>query len=124
MRLVWTQELHNRFINALSHLGLKQAVPKNILGLMNVEGMTRENVASHLQKYRLYLKKIGGYTEKDKVDHDELQKLHEVGFFLHSAIAFLFLYLNWTTTFVLMMEHRGMYVVFKNMVSYDDIYCC
>eukprot|EP00890_Picochlorum_soloecismus_P001593 jgi/Picsp_1/2434/NSC_05895-R1_protein len=77
MRLVWTQELHNRFINALSHLGLKQAVPKNILGLMNVEGMTRENVASHLQKYRLYLKKIGGYTEKDKVDHDELQKLHE-----------------------------------------------
>lgn len=79
MRLVWTQELHNRFINALSHLGLKQAVPKNILGLMNVEGMTRENVASHLQKYRLYLKKIGGYTEKDKVDHDDLQKLHEVG---------------------------------------------
>lgn len=77
MRLVWTQELHNRFINALSHLGLKQAVPKNILGLMNVEGMTRENVASHLQKYRLYLKKIGGYTEKDKVDHDDLQKLHE-----------------------------------------------
>ena len=124
MRLVWTQELHNRFINALSHLGLKQAVPKNILGLMNVEGMTRENVASHLQKYRLYLKKIGGYTEKDKVDHDELQKLHEVGFFLHSAIALFFLYLNWTYTFVLMMEHLGMYVVFKNIASYDDIYCC
>eukprot|EP00889_Picochlorum_renovo_P007513 jgi/Picre1/34543/NNA_002011.t1 len=57
MRLVWSQELHNRFLNALSHLGLKKAVPKNILGLMNVEGMTRENVASHLQKYRLYLKK-------------------------------------------------------------------
>lgn len=48
-RLVWTQELHNRFINALSHLGLKNAVPKNILTLMNVDGMTRENVASHLQ---------------------------------------------------------------------------
>jgi SHAQKYF class myb-like DNA-binding protein len=88
MRLVWTQELHNRFINALSHLGLKQAVPKNILGLMNVEGMTRENVASHLQKYRLYLKKIGGYTEKDKVDHDDLQKLHEVGFLLHYLFLF------------------------------------
>ena len=25
---------------------------------MNVEGMTRENVASHLQKYRLYLKRV------------------------------------------------------------------
>ena len=36
------------------------AVPKTILQLMNVEGMTRENVASHLQKYRLYLKRIQG----------------------------------------------------------------
>ncbi|KAG6410473.1 hypothetical protein SASPL_128534 [Salvia splendens] len=34
------------------------AVPKKILNLMNVEGITRENVASHLQKYRHYLKKI------------------------------------------------------------------
>ena len=31
-------------------------MPKQILQLMNVEGMTRENVASHLQKYRLHLK--------------------------------------------------------------------
>lgn len=77
MRLVWSQELHNRFLNALSHLGLKKAVPKNILGLMNVEGMTRENVASHLQKYRLYLKKNGGYTAKDKISSDRLQELHE-----------------------------------------------
>lgn len=77
VRLVWTQELHNRFINALSHLGLKHAVPKNILTMMNVEGMTRENVASHLQKYRLYLKKIGGHSEKDRVDADALQALHE-----------------------------------------------
>lgn len=77
VRLVWTQELHNRFINALSHLGLKHAVPKNILTMMNVEGMTRENVASHLQKYRLYLKKIGGHNEKDRVNADVLQALHE-----------------------------------------------
>ena len=76
-RLVWTQELHNRFINALSHLGLKHAVPKNILSMMNVEGMTRENVASHLQKYRLYLKKIGGHSEKDRIDPEVLQSLHE-----------------------------------------------
>lgn len=36
--------------------GMKNAVPKTILRMMNVEGMTRENVASHLQKYRLHLK--------------------------------------------------------------------
>lgn len=29
--------------------GLTEAVPKRILDLMNVPGLTRENVASHLQ---------------------------------------------------------------------------
>ncbi|KAL2895821.1 Transcription factor MYBC1 [Bienertia sinuspersici] len=29
-------------------------------GLMSVDGLTRENVASHLQKYRLYLKRMQG----------------------------------------------------------------
>ena len=76
-RLVWSQELHNRFLNALSHLGLKLAVPKSILGLMEVDGMTRENIASHLQKYRLFLKKMGGFTSKDKVSVERLQELHE-----------------------------------------------
>lgn len=76
-RLVWTQELHNRFINALSQLGLRNAVPKSILSLMNVDGMSRENVASHLQKYRIYLKRIGGYTQREKLEPDVLQKLHE-----------------------------------------------
>lgn len=76
-RLVWSQELHNRFLNALSHLGLEKAVPKSILGLMEVDGMTRENIASHLQKYRIYLKKLGGLSSKDKVTVEQLQELHE-----------------------------------------------
>jgi hypothetical protein len=37
-----------------------EAVPKRILDVMNVQGLTRENVASHLQKYRLYLKRLSG----------------------------------------------------------------
>ncbi|KAK3275076.1 PHO85 cyclin-1 [Cymbomonas tetramitiformis] len=57
-RLVWTPDLHRRFVNAVSHLGIKNSVPKTIMQLMNVEGLTRENVASHLQKYRLYLKRM------------------------------------------------------------------
>ncbi|KAL6616365.1 hypothetical protein ACP70R_038635 [Stipagrostis hirtigluma subsp. patula] len=56
-RMVWTPELHHRFVEAVAHLGDRGAVPKAIVRLMNVEGLTRENVASHLQKYRLYLKR-------------------------------------------------------------------
>ncbi|KAL6853654.1 hypothetical protein ACP4OV_019683 [Aristida adscensionis] len=56
-RMVWTPELHHRFVEAVAHLGDKGAVPKAIVRLMNVDGLTRENVASHLQKYRLYLKR-------------------------------------------------------------------
>lgn len=57
-RVVWSVELHRKFVTAVNQLGLEKAVPKRILDLMNVEGLTRENVASHLQKYRLYLKRI------------------------------------------------------------------
>ncbi|KAL9240026.1 hypothetical protein vseg_014289 [Gypsophila vaccaria] len=59
-RLVWTPQLHKRFVDAVAHLGIKNAVPKTIMQLMNVDGLTRENVASHLQKYRLYLKRMHG----------------------------------------------------------------
>lgn len=61
-RLVWTPQLHKRFVDAVGHLGIKNAVPKTIMQLMNVEGLTRENVASHLQKYRLYLKRLQGIS--------------------------------------------------------------
>ncbi|XP_011040735.1 PREDICTED: transcription factor PCL1-like [Populus euphratica] len=61
-RLVWTPQLHKRFVDAVAHLGIKNAVPKTIMQLMNVDGLTRENVASHLQKYRLYLKRMQGLS--------------------------------------------------------------
>lgn len=61
-RLVWTPQLHKRFVDAVAQLGIKNAVPKTIMQLMNVDGLTRENVASHLQKYRLYLKRIQGIS--------------------------------------------------------------
>ncbi|KAK4415038.1 Two-component response regulator ORR22 [Sesamum alatum] len=51
-RVVWSIELHRKFVAAVNQLGIEKAVPKRILDLMNVEGLTREN------KYRLYLKRI------------------------------------------------------------------
>ncbi|KAJ1437864.1 Signal transduction response regulator, receiver domain [Sesbania bispinosa] len=56
-RIVWTKELHQRFVRAVMQLGIDKAVPKKILQVMNVPGLTRENVASHLQKFRLYMRK-------------------------------------------------------------------
>nr|QSD99621.1 MYB family transcription factor [Melilotus albus] len=62
-RVVWSAELHKKFLDAVSQLGPDKAVPKKILELMNVEGITRENVASHLQKFRLYLKKVSPHHD-------------------------------------------------------------
>ncbi|KAJ9559271.1 hypothetical protein OSB04_013885, partial [Centaurea solstitialis] len=71
-RVVWSVELHQQFVAAVNQLGIDKAVPKKILELMNVPGLTRENVASHLQtfvphncknlvqKYRLYLRRLSG----------------------------------------------------------------
>jgi len=56
-RLIWTKQLHERFVEAVNKMGVDQAVPKAIMQSMNVKGITRENVASHLQKYRAQLKK-------------------------------------------------------------------
>ncbi|CAH8356548.1 unnamed protein product [Eruca vesicaria subsp. sativa] len=71
-RLVWTPQLHKRFVDVVAHLGIKNAVPKTIMQLMNVEGLTRENVASHLQKYRLYLKRMQGLTTEGPSSSDKL----------------------------------------------------
>ncbi|CAI5467417.1 unnamed protein product [Closterium sp. Yama58-4] len=48
-RIIWSVELHQQFVKAVHHLGVDKAVPKKILEMMGVPGLTRENVASHLQ---------------------------------------------------------------------------
>lgn len=63
-RVVWSVELHRKFVAAVNQLGIDKAVPKRILELMNVERLTRENVASHLQKYRLYLKRLSAVASQ------------------------------------------------------------
>ncbi|KAL5227648.1 hypothetical protein ABZP36_015913 [Zizania latifolia] len=50
-RVVWTAELHNRFLQVCEFLNRTQdAVPQKILEMMNEPRLTRANVASHLQK--------------------------------------------------------------------------
>ncbi|CAK9862383.1 unnamed protein product [Sphagnum jensenii] len=64
-RVVWSVELHQKFVSAVNELGIDKAVPKRILELMSVHGLTRENVASHLQKYRLYLKRLSSSPSEE-----------------------------------------------------------
>lgn len=61
-RVNWSAPLHQKFVMAVNELGIDQAAPKKILDKMDVAGLTREQVSSHLQKYRLYLKRLSGVT--------------------------------------------------------------
>lgn len=58
MKVDWTPELHRKFVQAVEKLGVDQAIPSRILEVMKVEGLTRHNVASHLQKYRMHRRHI------------------------------------------------------------------
>ncbi|CAL4963951.1 unnamed protein product [Urochloa decumbens] len=74
-RVVWTPELHDVFLKACDVLG-KDAVPKKILALMNVDGISREHVASHLQKHRLNLKREQQQLQRVPGRGDERQPIH------------------------------------------------
>jgi SHAQKYF class myb-like DNA-binding protein len=45
----WTNELHQRFVHVVEQLGVEKAIPSKILELMDIDTLTRHNVASHLQ---------------------------------------------------------------------------
>lgn len=57
-RRCWAPELHRRFLQALQQLGGSHvATPKQIRELMKVDGLTNDEVKSHLQKYRLHTRR-------------------------------------------------------------------
>ncbi|KAK9091197.1 hypothetical protein Sjap_024374 [Stephania japonica] len=60
-RRCWSPELHRRFLQALQQLGGSHAAtPKQIRELMKVDGLTNDEVKSHLQKYRLHTRRSPG----------------------------------------------------------------
>lgn len=78
-RLQWTPQLHEKFVKAVEEFGVEKAVPKLLLQAMNVPGLTRENVASHLQKYRESMRKRKFETERShrgmKSESKELEEM-------------------------------------------------
>ncbi|CAH2036243.1 unnamed protein product [Thlaspi arvense] len=67
-RRCWTPELHRRFVDALQQLGGPGvATPKQIREHMQEEGLTNDEVKSHLQKYRLHMRKPNSNPEKQSV---------------------------------------------------------
>lgn len=67
-RRCWTPELHRRFVDALQQLGGPGvATPKQIREHMQEEGLTNDEVKSHLQKYRLHIRKQNSNPEKQSV---------------------------------------------------------
>uniref|UniRef100_A0A0D9WUZ5 HTH myb-type domain-containing protein n=1 Tax=Leersia perrieri TaxID=77586 RepID=A0A0D9WUZ5_9ORYZ len=62
-RRCWSPELHRKFVSALQQLGGPQvATPKQIRELMKVDGLTNDEVKSHLQKYRLHNRRVPSST--------------------------------------------------------------
>ncbi|XP_010275320.1 PREDICTED: two-component response regulator-like APRR2 isoform X2 [Nelumbo nucifera] len=78
MKVDWTPELHKRFVQAVEQLGINQAIPSRILELMKVEGLTRHNVASHLQKYRMHRRHIAPKEDDWRWQHprDTVQRVY------------------------------------------------
>ncbi|OWM75797.1 transcription factor HHO3-like [Punica granatum] len=57
-RRCWSPELHRRFLQALQQLGGSHAAtPKQIREQMKVDGLTNDEVKSHLQKFRLHTRR-------------------------------------------------------------------
>ncbi|KAL4355231.1 hypothetical protein GQ457_06G035690 [Hibiscus cannabinus] len=75
-RRCWSPYLHRRFVEALELLGGSQvATPKQIKQLMQVDGLTNDEVKSHLQKYRLHVRKHPGGSSSQR-QCTEFMNLH------------------------------------------------
>ncbi|KAL9225782.1 hypothetical protein vseg_001669 [Gypsophila vaccaria] len=79
-RRCWSPELHRRFLNALQQLGGSHvATPKQIRELMKVDGLTNDEVKSHLQKYRLHTRRPSSSIQNNATPQTPHQHFVVVG---------------------------------------------
>ncbi|CAI9758918.1 unnamed protein product [Fraxinus pennsylvanica] len=83
-RIAWTRQLHGKFLDAIQQLQVdlhSKIIPTKILEIMDEPGLTRENVGSHLQKYRKILAKQRKTLGQDIVDTNRtIQHLSDADF--------------------------------------------
>lgn len=90
-RRCWSSELHRRFVDALQQLGGAHATPKQIREKMQVDGLTNDEVKSHLQKYRLHVRRfpVSSIQEANKLAlymaHDQCEEDTSEGNFSESV---------------------------------------
>eukprot|EP01102_Stenamoeba_stenopodia_P001022 TRINITY_DN10919_c0_g1_i1.p1 TRINITY_DN10919_c0_g1~~TRINITY_DN10919_c0_g1_i1.p1 ORF type:complete len:428 (+),score=43.71 TRINITY_DN10919_c0_g1_i1:149-1432(+) len=81
-KLIWTDELQQIFLQAVAACD-KKVSPKRVLHHMNVEGLTRANVASHLQKHRKRIERESaghsGQTAQEYVDDSSDEEKPKTG---------------------------------------------
>ncbi|GER35679.1 homeodomain-like superfamily protein [Striga asiatica] len=72
-RRCWSPELHRLFVDALQNLGgAEVATPKQIREHMKVEGLTNDEVKSHLQKYRIHVRRFSNASSTERPVCDEM----------------------------------------------------
>lgn len=79
-RRCWSPELHRIFLQALQQLGGSHvATPKQIRVLMKVEGLTNDEVKSHLQKYRLHTRRSNPTIQSTTTTTTQMPQFMVVG---------------------------------------------
>ncbi|CAN4078145.1 unnamed protein product [Withania somnifera] len=86
MKVDWTPELHKKFVQAVEQLGIDQAIPSRILDVMKVEGLTRHNIASHLQKYRMHRRQILQKEVERRWPHPQPRESVQRSYYPHKPI--------------------------------------
>ncbi|CAN1188945.1 Two-component response regulator ORR25 [Linum perenne] len=72
-KMVWTPQLHDKFKDVVHKLGINRACPKEIEELMKVPQLTRRNISSHLQKYRIFMRKKQEQLSKEMLQGNTAQ---------------------------------------------------